>query len=1281
MSIQNHASLMKYIKGFYEFDLYINKINSNLTTKFHTHHGYLINLEKIDEIKRNINYDNYKIIYQKSIQSQIDEEDNDKYFVIEELEFKDPDYLLNMLFNGNKYILINRDLWELLCEKNKENSISITYEINYSQIKFKLDYLNELFFVNQKNNLITAGGFYSLYNTNYELYKIKYDNIKSIFTQIKDYYEYEKKFENNLKKENITKYEEGYLVDDNWFNKWKEYNDYSNIKSNYLLDQKPKKKIIDWIIYIQQLNKEKKNILETPKINKYKNKNQLESFLRKNKLVVLDTSMISFWPSLLQNKIYYYLYKNKIHFYFENQDSLILDIKDNIIQLKNEDNIENINLLQLAKVFYFRKNLSREIFSEHKIKSLNNSIILIKKEIIHQYLDYFDYETLNNFLNNINIDYKNLEKKFGMILDRIKHNINDYYEELKLKEIALSLNFSGQEYYLKPNSIKCYGKIFSYISDFEIIDEDIFIFFREKLMIKDKQVIKGEYLAEDGKIFLSYCYGATNFYQIGCLNFTDGKFILEYILEKNISIKKKMIESFNRSGIKTLLNTIKENLITSGNDIIGYCYEIKINDSQENDDIIMKESQYNIIDIVSTLIMLNKFEQEIKNKLELSIIQTNDLNSNIHSNPFASISCKLISEKFLKEFKNLFLFQKLKNIINKYQSFFNPQINKKTVEFILKEEQDYKLFLENKKNDFLELKRRALEFLKIEFTSSSEQDIGKFKYPTKFNFLKEGLFNEFLNILGLKELNYAKKSEEILLTYNKGNIAFRGMNQNFVGNYLSLLYIYSADIKQELVDVNYYPKAIIEFKTDDDLNNNFSIIMKEDILDKLKYSQSYLFSRYHCRICLNLSQNIQNNDEQQISDNYLYDDNPDNYFNQLLTFSFLFCCKYKKFYNSIKKCQNLTEEKFYITNKKYIDEIKSISHFIDIDNVLTKNKEIEDLYINKDLNYFLKLKQFLGKNILRKIYEINKNSIKEKLENQNLIDKSSKHLDNDESNNLFYYEKFQIINNEILATLEKLDYKIKEKCIVTKAIFSDNKIILFLEESGKYVINVYNINEEDELFLDYLIQSEFQTNIEYVLQKVFNKIKTEGYENFYNNYINNDKIKADIDNCYIYAKIYKLLSEKNQIKLSNMSLRDNTFISKKLKALILLSICQINLNKFSITNQKKKEKVYLMNPSYLINYKYEDIVSLIKENPEVLELTEQTNDPSYPYDSNIIDIIAEKLNKDKLLKIDKELQKIDLSSKNWEAQADIIKLKDKSINICKEFILLRENIFNKIKIN
>ena len=141
---EKDSNLKKYIKGFVEFEKYINELNIK---KFNNenHSGYLINLEKIEEIKRKINYTNNKKIYKYLNENPMDNS-NEKIYTIEEIEFQNSNYLLNKLFNGNKYILINRALWKLLCKEGKENNDAIIYEINYQKIKFKLKDRKELLF-------------------------------------------------------------------------------------------------------------------------------------------------------------------------------------------------------------------------------------------------------------------------------------------------------------------------------------------------------------------------------------------------------------------------------------------------------------------------------------------------------------------------------------------------------------------------------------------------------------------------------------------------------------------------------------------------------------------------------------------------------------------------------------------------------------------------------------------------------------------------------------------------------------------------------------------------------------------------------------------------------------------------------------------------------------------------------------------------------------------------------------------------------------------------------
>ena len=187
--------------------------------------------------------------------------------------------------------------------------------------------------------------------------------------------------------------------------------------------------------------------------------------------------------------------------------------------------------------------------------------------------------------------------------------------------------------------------------------------------------------------------------------------------------------------------------------------------------------------------------------------------------------------------------------------------------------------------------------------------------------------------------NIRKKIEEIYLTFNNGNLVFKGMNENFAGNYKSLLYIYSLGIEQKSNYIFYYPEAILEFSTNTDLFNKFPMILKEKILDKLAFEENYLISQYDCKICLNFNKNTSNKAQQQINEFDLYDNDKENYYNQLLIFSVLFYLKYINFYEQIKLFQNIGDGKMFLINKKYIEEIKLISQFNELDDAIKKKKK------------------------------------------------------------------------------------------------------------------------------------------------------------------------------------------------------------------------------------------------------------------------------------------------------------------------------------------------------
>ena len=210
--------LIKYLKGIKDFESYIKKEKENMFENFKTYLGYIINLEEYNQLKKNINYEENCVKY-KEYFTNPEDSNPIKLYTLEEIKFRDSYYLLNKIFNGNKFILINIELWKLLCKENKESISPIKFEINYMHIKFKLDAQKELIFWNDKNFIISS--FYQSYNPDYSLYYSNYyDILNNIYNKISEYFDYEKEFKEKLKANNVKNFSDGYLIDFDWFSKW-----------------------------------------------------------------------------------------------------------------------------------------------------------------------------------------------------------------------------------------------------------------------------------------------------------------------------------------------------------------------------------------------------------------------------------------------------------------------------------------------------------------------------------------------------------------------------------------------------------------------------------------------------------------------------------------------------------------------------------------------------------------------------------------------------------------------------------------------------------------------------------------------------------------------------------------------------------------------------------------------------------------------------------------------------------------------------------------------------
>ena len=170
----NEALLKKYVYHIKTFESNIKSFNKNA----HKNKGFLINVEDYEELKKKIKYkDNKNLSNPRSL--AID--DKDKIMTIKDLEFKTNQYLINMLLNGNKYILVDGTFWKIICDKGKENSPTTDYEMStYSDfLNLKLKDQKPLKFDNTtKDNILEISKLKDKSGNNFELIKKIFQNIK-----------------------------------------------------------------------------------------------------------------------------------------------------------------------------------------------------------------------------------------------------------------------------------------------------------------------------------------------------------------------------------------------------------------------------------------------------------------------------------------------------------------------------------------------------------------------------------------------------------------------------------------------------------------------------------------------------------------------------------------------------------------------------------------------------------------------------------------------------------------------------------------------------------------------------------------------------------------------------------------------------------------------------------------------------------------------------------------------------------------------------------------------
>ena len=165
-----------------------------------------------------------------------------------------------------------------------------------------------------------------------------------------------------------------------------------------------------------------------------------------------------------------------------------------------------------------------------------------------------------------------------------------------------------------------------------------------------------------------------------------------------------------------------------------------------------------------------------------------------------------------------------------------------------------------------------------------------------------------------------------------------------------------------------------------------------------------------------------------------------------------------------------------------------------------------------------------------------------------------------------------------------MDNSIKSKCKKVYCVFEDDNIVILLDDNTLNISYIQNKN----IFDKYIIKSNEANSL-------FNIITQKGY-NYISQYLSYTKteikIKENNHSAQIHIEIHKI--PKTEKKTPD--------IFDKLKVLLLLTIFQNNLD------EKKSFEVYIINPDWLMEFKYKKIKKSLEEIEEAQNLNLKSDD-------------------------------------------------------------------------
>ena len=990
----------------------------------------------------------------------------------------------------------------------------------------------------------------------------------------------------------IQKY---YLMCIKLYEKLKEINKLKEIKESQIN--------IDEILKLNDNFKPKKN---------YLNESKEKIFTYYDEFLLLDDEVLSLLMKLGFNKEEYYPVKS---FAINEEEFLILDHSNKIVQ---------IGKINEQKAFKTNVLMEIEDYSEEFAKTIQE-----KKSI--KYLDNFNKNTTN--LKNEYIvfySHRKKEKEIGKMKEREREREKIKERERKKTKEKEREKTKEKE---KENDIFDYSKIILKFQNGINVLLSIYSF-ELSLLEKIKSYEKNNNLnnLNEDKYYLiskKWINNYKKFYLYDKLiKILDKYFEKSELNDLSLELKKIIFNNM----LKKYKNDFEINLSKNQNNYIFLSdkeiYSTENENQDENMDIINEE-------ILNNLIKENGEQQRFKgNEFKFEnidgklYIKSKNQEFRIFENNNEIKLKDSFEEKqngLLNEFSSLKkeITQKLKNKDISKETYY--LINK---EWMKKFEEYYSSLNNNVPSDKNKKNKEKVIYPKEVLESEDAFNCSKYdniKIDDKeFNYIKSfSLVNASIltELCKRKNKNFQYESDKKCI-FNEGKIIIN-YSKSKEGGYL-IIGEYTNNEKMEV-------QSIMLFENYDSLKKTYKSLKETSITEfKKKYINNDI---------------IYNKDKKEIG-SYFEILNEKKNLKPSKNVEFLI--KLKDFYDGLKSkmensSKNQNNEKYYLINKKWLDEYKSFIKYREFLNIFKKiqNNNLTDQQLIEKIQNELKIKEddFIIKEKSDKI-DTKKNSyVKE------------------------YYENFEIFSESMIDLLISINSKIpkKEAYIKVDCYFSYKKILINFNDSKFIICSFENNILENELILN-------------KKKKCKNSII--------------DLFNTDFFSCLMYDKkgvrdnddfiILNLNPISNELDIENKELFHCiiTFIN----SIIIRKKLKLDIKK----NQEiKYEKYYIINYNNLIEYLKANglnkILSHLNENANEEKYTNIIFNNDYKLEEKIYKIVS-LINKDLI----QEFKTFKKNKYDFHKLIEIVKGKisngEMEIDFWKNFTLLNEEevaFFNK----